>query len=70
MGLGTDDPSTFESGSAMNVVGFNMTQVCADEVFKEAGFDKGHGRDRVGVIELHDCFAANEVCISMVTSYV
>jgi len=45
----------------MNVVGFSMTQSCADEVFKEAGFGVGEGRDLVGVVELHDCFAANEL---------
>lgn len=38
-----------------------MTKACADQVFKQAGFEEGGGRDQVGVIELHDCFAANEV---------
>lgn len=62
--LTTDGPTTFET-SAMNVVGYEMSKVCADKVFKEAGFAEGQGRDQVGVIELHDCFAANEVgCIS------
>ena len=60
--LMTDDPSTFESHSAMNVIGFNMSKVCADKVFADAGFKPGEGRDQVGVVELHDCFAANEVC--------
>lgn len=45
----------------MNVVGYNMTKNCADKVFADAGFKPGEGRDQVGVIELHDCFAANEV---------
>lgn len=58
--LTTDGPTTFET-SAMNVVGYEMSKVCADKVFKEAGFAEGQGRDQVGVIELHDCFAANEV---------
>ena len=57
----TDDPSTFESKSPMNVVGYNMTKDCADKVFAQAGFELGEGRDQVGVVELHDCFAANEV---------
>lgn len=57
----TDDPSTFESRSAINVVGYNMTKDCADQVFAQAGFGLGEGRDEVGVVELHDCFAANEV---------
>lgn len=59
--LATDGPEAFESSSAMEVVGYNMTKVCADKVFKDAGFAEGQGRDQVGVLELHDCFAANEV---------
>lgn len=57
----TDDPSTFESRSAMNLVGYNMTKDCAAKAFSQAGFGPGEGRDQVGVVELHDCFAANEV---------
>ncbi|KAJ7476041.1 sterol carrier protein 2 [Mycena latifolia] len=48
------------STSAMETVGYNMTKVCADQVFKDAGFAEGTGRDEVGV-ELHDCFSANEL---------
>ncbi|KAJ7903657.1 sterol carrier protein 2 [Mycena olivaceomarginata] len=59
--LATDGPEAFESSSAMEVVGYNMTKVCADKVFKDAGFAEGQGRDQVGVLELHDCFAANEL---------
>ena len=64
----TDDESTFESGSAMNIVGYNMTRSCADKVFGQAGFKSGEGRDQVGVIELHDCFAANEVGVRILRS--
>lgn len=46
----------------MDVVGYAMSKRCADKVFKDAGFAEGQGRDQVGVVELHDCFAANEVC--------
>ncbi|KAF8876500.1 thiolase-like protein [Infundibulicybe gibba] len=59
--LTTDGPETFETRSAMEVVGYSMTKTCADQVFKEAGFAEGGGRDQVGVVELHDCFAANEL---------
>lgn len=59
--LATDRPSTFESRSAMEVVGCTMTKICADQAFAQAGFKDGEGRDLVGVVELHDCFAANEV---------
>ncbi|KAI0793316.1 thiolase-like protein [Abortiporus biennis] len=59
--LTTDDPSTFETNSAMNVIGYNMTKNAADQVFDDAGFTPGQGRDQVGVVELHDCFSANEL---------
>ncbi|KAJ7178586.1 sterol carrier protein 2 [Mycena crocata] len=59
--MATDGPEAFESSSAMEVVGYNMTKVAADKVFQEAGFAEGKGRDEVGVVELHDCFAANEL---------
>lgn len=47
----------------MDVVGYDMAKRCADDVFAKAGFRPGEGRDQVGVVELHDCFAANEVGI-------
>lgn len=48
----------------MNVAGYGMTKACADKVFTEAGFRSGEGRDEVGVVELHDCFASNEASFS------
>ncbi|KAI5823323.1 thiolase-like protein [Schizophyllum commune Tattone D] len=65
-GLNTDAPSAFEkttwgagddSGPAMDLVGYGMTKACADKVFADAGAS----RAEVGVVELHDCFAANEL---------
>jgi sterol carrier protein 2 len=61
MELCTDGPATFEGGNAMDVVGYEMTKTCADLVFKQAGYAEGQGRHLVGVVELHDCFAANEL---------
>lgn len=61
--LCTDVPSAFESRSAVEIVGYGMSKNCADKVFRKAGFREGEGRDQVGVVELHDCFAANEVCL-------
>jgi len=55
--LCTDGPLAFESSSAMEVVGYDMTKTAADRVFEEAKVK----REEVGVVELHDCFAANEV---------
>jgi sterol carrier protein 2 len=66
--LTTDEPSTFECQSAMEAVGYGMTKRCADHVFHQAGFKEGEGRDLVGVIELHDCFAANEVSLKAAES--
>jgi sterol carrier protein 2 len=62
--LTTDGPETYNSRSPMEIVGYGMTKACAETVFRLAGFAEGEGRDQVGVIELHDCFAANEVCTS------
>jgi sterol carrier protein 2 len=53
----------------MDVVGYSMTKNCADLVFRQAGFKKGEGRDLVGVVELHDCFAANEVSQNLSLSF-
>lgn len=41
----------------MNNVGYDMTQRAARQVYEQAGI----GIDAVQVIELHDCFATNEV---------
>jgi sterol carrier protein 2 len=59
IGLATDFPEAFAGRSVMDSVGYGMTRRLADRVFAWAGAN----RDDVGVIELHDCFAANEVRI-------
>lgn len=59
IGLATDVPDAFAGRSAMDSVGYGMTRRLADKVFASAGAN----RDDVGVVELHDCFAANEVCV-------
>ena len=53
----TDTPSTFESGDMMKVVGFDMARAAAQKVYEKAGV----GSEDVDVIELHDCFAQNEL---------
>ncbi len=53
----TDMASSFESGSAINAVGGDMSARAAREVYEQAGV----GADEVDVIELHDCFSANEL---------
>jgi acetyl-CoA acyltransferase len=52
----TDFSTTFE-GSDMKLVGFDMTAAAAKQVYEQSG----HGPEDVDVIELHDCFSANEM---------
>ena len=57
----TDRPSTFETeggGCDMRrVVGYDMTASAAQQVYASAGI----GPEDVDVVELHDCFTANEL---------
>jgi sterol carrier protein 2 len=53
----TDTPSTFSAGDMMQVVGFDMARAAANSVYEAAGI----GPDDVDVVELHDCFAQNEL---------
>lgn len=53
----TDVPNTFESQSAITLVGADMSATAAQRVYDQAGV----GADDVDVIELHDCFSANEL---------
>jgi sterol carrier protein 2 len=53
----TDRPGTFESNDMMRVVGYDMSKEAAARVYREAGI----GPEDVDVVELHDCFAQNEL---------
>ena len=53
----TDRPSTFESNDMMRVVGYDMSREAAQKVYAQAGI----GPDQLDVVELHDCFAHNEL---------
>jgi acetyl-CoA acetyltransferase len=53
----TDRPETFDSGDMMQLVGYGMTQAAAQQVYDAAGI----GPEDVQVVELHDCFAQNEL---------
>lgn len=53
----TDMDSTFEDQSAISLVGADMTRKAADSVYEQADL----GPDDIDVIELHDCFSANEL---------
>ncbi|MOA36387.1 lipid-transfer protein [compost metagenome] len=53
----TDTPSTFNSGDMRSLVGYDMTRAAADQVYEAAGVDPAD----LDVVELHDCFTANEL---------
>ncbi|HEY7437772.1 MAG TPA: lipid-transfer protein [Acidimicrobiia bacterium] len=57
MSMHTDFPSSFESDSDMKFVGFDMSAATARDVYEESGY----GPSDVDVVELHDCFSANEM---------
>ncbi|KAA0235612.1 MAG: Beta-ketoadipyl-CoA thiolase [Acidimicrobiales bacterium] len=52
----TDFESTFE-GSDMNIAGFDMSRSAARQVYEQTG----RGPEDLDVVELHDCFSANEM---------
>ena len=53
----TDYESSFKEASMMKMVGYDMAKACAKKVYDEAGL----GPKDVQVVELHDCFTANEI---------
>ena len=53
----TDSPATFEAQDMREVVGFSMARAAAHQVYEAAGIGPGD----VDVVELHDCFAQNEL---------
>ncbi|RJS46011.1 lipid-transfer protein [Nocardioides cavernaquae] len=53
----TDMESTFTDNSAQSLVGKEMSREAARQVYEQAGITP----DDVSVIELHDCFSANEL---------
>lgn len=55
--MATDFASTFSNASMMTLVGYDMTAAAAKSAYEQAGV----GPDDVDVVELHDCFTANEL---------
>jgi sterol carrier protein 2 len=53
----TDRPSTFDANDMMRLVGYEMSREAADKVYQQSGI----GPDELDVVELHDCFAHNEL---------
>jgi len=57
MAMATDTPSSFNEKSDIKLVGFDMSQAAARKAYAQAGV----GPENAQVIELHDCFSANEL---------
>ena len=53
----TDFASTFDEKSMIKMIGSDMTREAARRVYEQSGI----GPEDVDVIELHDCFSANEL---------
>lgn len=53
----SDFEGSFKDKSAMKIVGYDMTAAAAKDVYEQAGI----GPEEVDVVELHDCFTANEL---------
>ncbi|EHY54610.1 hypothetical protein HRR83_004266 [Exophiala dermatitidis] len=56
--MATDSPDLF-SRSAMDLVGYEMSRYAGKKALEEAGITPND----VKVVELHDCFSANEMCV-------
>jgi acetyl-CoA acetyltransferase len=53
----TDYESSFKEDSMIKMIGYDMAKACAKQVYDQAGL----GPSDVQVVELHDCFTANEL---------
>jgi acetyl-CoA acetyltransferase len=53
----TDSASSFESGSMIKMIGYDMAREAAAKLYEQTGV----GPEDVNVVELHDCFTANEL---------
>ncbi|CAF1427914.1 unnamed protein product [Adineta ricciae] len=55
--MATDFSSTFDTNDCMRVVGYDMSKQAAQKAYAKAGIKPSD----VQVVELHDCFSANEL---------
>ena len=53
----TDFASTFDTADMTRLVGYDMAQAAADQVYERAGV----APEDIRVVELHDCFTTNEL---------
>ena len=57
MEMSTDQPSALDGKSCIDAVGFDMTRNAVEKLYKKTGLSAAD----VQVVELHDCFSANEL---------
>lgn len=57
MAMTTDFASTFDAKSCIKLIGQDLTAAAAKKVYQASGL----GPENVDVVELHDCFSANEL---------
>ncbi|CAI2175554.1 9511_t:CDS:2 [Funneliformis geosporum] len=55
--MATDSPDLLEKRSSIELAGVDMTRKAAKQVYEQAGISA----DDIQVVELHDCFSANEL---------
>lgn len=55
--MSTDLPTTFSDKSHLKIVGYDMTKNAAEKLYRKTG----RKPTEVQVVELHDCFSANEL---------
>lgn len=55
--MATDLPSVFEDQSCIKMIGYDMTARASKNLFEKSKLKPAD----VDVIELHDCFSANEM---------
>ncbi|KAL3108507.1 hypothetical protein niasHT_015429 [Heterodera trifolii] len=55
--LGTDEPSVFSERSNIKMVGFDLIKRISERLYTKSGIKP----DQIQVMELHDCFAPNEL---------
>ena len=53
----TDTPSTFDKKDMRQLVGYDMSAAAAQQAYNQAGISP----EDIDVVELHDCFTANEL---------
>jgi sterol carrier protein 2 len=57
MAMTTDFETTFSEKSCIKLIGADLTRKAAEKVYRQSGL----GPEDVQVVELHDCFSANEL---------